>query len=117
MPFRASEPEAIGHRLREAREFAGLSQAQAAKLMDMHRPTVSEIEAGRRKVSADEVAKFAKLYRVDVEWIVTGKDRTDSDDLRIQVAARQLKDMKPEDIDKLVRLLGALKRVQRGKDE
>lgn len=117
MPDKTSDPETIGKRLRDARELAGLSQGQAAKLLDMHRPTISEIEAGRRKVSADELSRFASLYRIDIQWIVTGKDQTDSEDVRIQVAARQLKDMKSEDLDKLMQLLGTLKRKRKGKDE
>ena len=42
--------EEIGGRLRMARETAGLSQGQVAKRLKMHRPTISEIEAGRRRV-------------------------------------------------------------------
>ena len=45
----------IAGRLRLARETAGLSQGQAAKRLGLHRPTVSEIEAGRRRVTAEEV--------------------------------------------------------------
>ena len=52
---------AIASRLRLARERAGLSQGQVAKLVAMHRPSVSEIEAGRRSVTAEELTKFAKI--------------------------------------------------------
>ena len=53
--------KSLAYRLRIAREHAGLSQGQVAKLMDYHRPTISEIEAGRRKVSAQELTRFSKL--------------------------------------------------------
>ena len=43
-----SMKECIASRLRSAREMAGLSQGQVAKMLGMHRPTISEIEAGRR---------------------------------------------------------------------
>ena len=52
----------IAERLRSAREVAGLTQGQAAKLLGLHRPTVSEIEAGRRKVSAEELGQFGDIY-------------------------------------------------------
>nr|MDQ3081556.1 helix-turn-helix transcriptional regulator [Gemmatimonadota bacterium] len=52
----------IPARLRAAREAAGLSQGQVAKLMKMHRPTISEMEAGNRRISAEELAKLANLY-------------------------------------------------------
>ncbi|HUL51865.1 MAG TPA: helix-turn-helix transcriptional regulator, partial [Opitutaceae bacterium] len=64
------EKTAIGARLRLAREQAGLSQGQAAIKLNLHRPTVSEIEAGRRRVAADELATFARLYKVSLSWLV-----------------------------------------------
>ena len=64
--------------LRTAREAAGLSQGQVAKILDLHRPTVTEIEAGRRKVSGEELARFAALYRVGVEWLAGSPDETDA---------------------------------------
>ena len=36
----------VAERLRLAREQAGLSQGQVARLLGKHRPTISEIEAG-----------------------------------------------------------------------
>ena len=51
----------IAHRLRMAREMAGLSQGQVAKELGWHRPTVSEIEAGRRRVSAENCQLFLRF--------------------------------------------------------
>ena len=48
----------IASRLRTAREMAGLSQAQVAKVLGLHRPSVSEMEAGRRRVSVDELSQI-----------------------------------------------------------
>ena len=45
MTMPESTREQIAARLRAAREAAGLSQGQVAKLLKLHRPTVSEIEA------------------------------------------------------------------------
>jgi len=98
--------KAIAERLKLAREQAGLSQGQVALKLDWHRPTVSEIEAGRRRVAADEVGLFAKLYGVDVNWIVTGDD-IDADPA-IQLAARVLSKLKREDAEKILKLLRRL---------
>ena len=54
--------KAIASRLRLSREMAGLTQGQVAKSLDWHRPTVSEIEAGRRRVSAEELTTLAEVY-------------------------------------------------------
>lgn len=103
----------IANRMRMARETAGLSQGQAAKLMDMHRPTISEIEAGRRRVAADELVRFAEIYGVSTAWLL-GEPDQGMDDLsdRITLAARQLSSLKDDDLDKLMRLFRSLRRVK-----
>ncbi|MEQ1871556.1 MAG: helix-turn-helix transcriptional regulator [Vicinamibacterales bacterium] len=105
----------IGARIRRAREAAGLSQGQAAKRLEMHRPTISEIEAGRRRVSADEVAQLADLYGTSAEWITTGKSTspaTGPDD-RLALVARELGKMSDADLDRLMGLLEMI-RAPRG---
>lgn len=100
----------IGDRLRWAREQAGLSQGQAAKLLSMHRPTVSQIEAGSRSLKAEEVSQFAELYDISSVWLLQGDDESSSNaDPRIQLAARELSKLSPEDLDTLLRLVKALR--------
>jgi transcriptional regulator with XRE-family HTH domain len=102
--------EAIGSRLREARKLAGLSQGQAAQLLDMHRPTVSEIEAGNRRVSGEELSRFAKLYDVSVAFLTGDSPETlTTDDPKLQLAARELQKLKPQEVDKLLRILSAMR--------
>ncbi len=97
-------------RLREARIAAGLSQGQVARKLGMHRPTVTEIEAGRRKVSADELQTFSTLYGVSIEWIVSGTAAETGTDERLMMAARELSKMKPEDLDRLMKMLLMLRK-------
>lgn len=104
----------LAERLRMAREQAGLSQGQVARLLDKHRPTISEIEAGRRKVAAEELAQFAKLYDVSLEWL-TGKvgDESEPDDDRVELAARELSKLDPADLERVMKLLRTLKRPKK----
>lgn len=110
-----STREQIASRLRAAREAAGLSQGQAAKLLDMHRPTISEIEAGRRKVSGDELVRFAELYGVTVDWIAGSSEAADPSEDRIMLAARQLSKMKDKDLDRLLSVLQMLRKPGGGR--
>jgi transcriptional regulator with XRE-family HTH domain len=100
----------IAARVREARKMAGLSQGQVARSLDMHRPSVSEIEAGNRRVSADELSKLAELFDVSIAWLTgEGSDRLDPHDAKLELAARELQRMKPEHLDRLLSILAALK--------
>jgi transcriptional regulator with XRE-family HTH domain len=105
----------LSERLRIAREQAGLSQGQVAKLLKMHRPTISEIEAGRRKVSAEELSSFTKIYEVSIAWL-SGEETNDSDlDDRVKLAARNLSKLKPEDLNKVLRLLSTIRKPKGSK--
>lgn len=101
----------IGERLRTARTAAGLSQGQVAKLLGVHRPTISEIEAGRRRVSAEELSQFAEIYGVGTDWILAERDsESDPSDDKILLAARQLSRMKDDDLNRLMKLVQMLKK-------
>jgi transcriptional regulator with XRE-family HTH domain len=104
--------EGIGERLRLARDAAGLTQAQAAKKMNMHRPTISEIEAGRRRVSTEEAKAFADLYGADLDWLITGASPDAGTDGKLLLAARQLSKLKDADLDRLMKLLRVMKKTK-----
>lgn len=106
----------VADRLRIAREQAGLSQGQVARLLDMHRPTITEIEAGRRRVDADELKNFASTYDVSVSWLA-GEDEEGPNQIddRIRLAARELAKLKPDDLDKVVRLLQTMQKPAKTK--
>ena len=109
--------KAIASRLRLSREMAGLTQGQVAKSLDWHRPTVSEIEAGRRRVSAEELATLAEMYGGNVPWLV-GEENEESSEAadRVKLAARELSKLREEDLDRVLQLVQAL-RASRGDSE
>jgi transcriptional regulator with XRE-family HTH domain len=89
----------IASRLREARKMSGLTQGQVAAHLGLHRPTISEIEAGNRSVSAEELSAFAEMYEVSVAWLAgEGVEKLDPHDDRLQLAFRELKKLKHEDL-------------------
>ena len=83
--------------------------------MGFHRPTVSEIEAGRRKVASEELAQFAELYSVSTTWLLGEEDQGLS--LNAIVAARELEKMKPEDLERLLEIIAAIRAAPRNSGE
>ena len=110
----ASAPSAVGERLRWAREQSGLSQGQIAKMLDYHRPTISQIEAGQRVVRPDEIARLAQIYGVKETWIIKGDAvLADATDPRVELAARELSKLRKSDLDAVLRMI----KVMRSKGE
>lgn len=109
MTSQTPSEKTMAQRLRDAREAAGLSQAQVANKLNLHRPSVTEIEAGRRKVSADEIEAFADVYGVSTDWLLNGKAIDSTENAKVLLAARELSKMKPDDVDRLMRMLKTLK--------
>jgi len=65
MPITTVLPSAVtvGHALKQARGATGLTLKQVSKSMGIAMSTISEIESGKRRVSAVELYRFAKLYQ------------------------------------------------------
>jgi len=63
----------IAERLTAARKKAGMSQAVVAEHLDISRPALSEVETGKRRLSANEFIRLAILYNVSLDWLA-GKD-------------------------------------------
>lgn len=103
-----STPVELHERIRIAREEAGLTQGQLAKLLDVSRPTVSEIEAGRRKVSAGELSKMADLFSVSTEWLL-GRDDSAGMSQDLLLAARHLEKLSADDLGRVLELLRKVK--------
>ena len=101
----------IAEYLKEARKLAGLSQGHVAGMLGLHRPSVTEMEAGNRRISADELARHAEIYDVSVAWLLGEAPETlDAQDPPLELAARELSKLKPDDLKRLLKLLAAVRR-------
>ncbi|HEY5326528.1 MAG TPA: helix-turn-helix transcriptional regulator [Mucilaginibacter sp.] len=101
-----SEREQIATRIKDARIMAGLSQAQAAEKLKLQRPAISEIESGKRKVSAEEIIQLAELYRVDTSWLLLKNEEKMPE--QVLFAARELSKLKPEEMNKVIDIIKML---------
>lgn len=103
----------LARRLREAREYVGLSQEEVAFALAISRPAVGHIESGTRKVEAIELNKLSELYGRTVDFLLTGD--TSADDTRIAFLARATKGMSDSDMDELARFAAFLKSSPKSK--
>lgn len=68
-----------GNRVREARQKRRLSQSDlAAKLqvsgIILERDSISRIESGTRFVADYELKQLAKIFNVDVQWLLSSDE-------------------------------------------
>lgn len=64
----------IAAKLRQAREAAGLTQAEVATVLSLPRPSISQIESADRAVRSEELSKLAQLYGKPVTYFLEDKD-------------------------------------------
>jgi len=62
----------LGERIRKARDFAGLDQAELAALVDATRTTVSNWETGATSPNQRKVRRVAMVTGVAVDWLRDG---------------------------------------------
>lgn len=62
--------ELLTKRLIDLREASGLSQSEVARRIGIDNSSLSRIESGARKVSAEELAKFAGLFDVTTDYLL-----------------------------------------------
>ena len=87
----------LGLKIRTIRERLDLKQEKLAHSMGISRVALSQIENGERKISAEEIAKLAKIFNLssdllmdlekDIEMIVekTKESPRDKQEIRISV--------------------------------
>jgi len=87
----------LARRLKEAREFLGLSQEIVAAKVGLPRPAISAVEGAKRKVSVAELKKFAELYRRSTAFFL--QDDPSEEDETVNALFRAAKDL--NDVDRL----------------
>lgn len=94
----------IGARLREAREYLGLSQQEVATALTLPRTAVSMMESGQRGVDSLELKALAKLYQRPIAFF-TGEDEVLGSPMGADVAllAKQVAKLSDQDRGELLR--------------
>lgn len=60
----------LGQRIKELREQFEISQQKLAERLKISRPAISQMEAGERKISTDELIRLAEIFQVSVASIL-----------------------------------------------
>ena len=87
-------------RLREVREYRGLSQDDVARHIGVSRSAVSLMESGARNVSAVELSRLARLYKVTMESLAGHES---SDDETVSMVARAAGTLSTKDREEVLR--------------
>ena len=74
--MRDAHQASIGAQIARLREQQGWSQRALAKWVGIDQSAVSRIEAGRRRLSADELQRFADALHVSADVLLKGERRT-----------------------------------------
>lgn len=91
----------IATRLKEAREYLGLSQHEVAASLNLSRSAISMIESGQRRVESLELKALAKLYQRPIGYF-TGED-TESLSSEVAMLAKQVSKLTEQDRNELLR--------------
>ena len=65
----------LGRRLKKIREKTRFTQEEIAGMLGVRRLVITNIENGTRKITADELYFFSKIYGLSMEELYTGEDR------------------------------------------
>lgn len=103
-----TERRLLAERLKETREFLGLSQQEAAEAAGLTRLAISAIETGRRKVESVELRALARVYGQPVSYFLPASE-AEAPPEEVQYIARAAKELEPNDRAELLRFAQFLK--------
>ncbi len=104
-----NDEEHLSQRLREAREYLGLSQETVAEYLNIPRVAVSAFESAKRKVSSLELKSLAKLYRRPYEYFLGADEEVQ--DTSIAALHRTAHALSPSDRQQVLRFAQFLKQA------
>ena len=107
----------LAERLREMRDYLGLSQQYVADQTGISRVAISSIENARRRVEALELERLARLYRQPTEYFLEGDPGIPP---TVRALAREAVGLSEQDREELVRFaqfLGGMGRRDRGNED
>ena len=108
-----AEQELLGQRIREAREYLGLSQEFVAEQLKIPRASVSAMETGKRKVSSLELKELAQLLKRPVTYFLEEQEQVPAgqDDPTFRALFRTTRALSDEDRRQVLRFAQFLRQA------
>jgi len=91
----------LADRIKACRNKLHLSQEYVANYMAMNRATITQIELGKRKVAAEELAKFSTLFGISADALLHGENIG----APVTVFARSFSELDEKDQDEIMSLM------------
>ena len=63
----------IGTRIKELREWNSFSQEQLAQMLDISRPTLTQIELNKRPIKTHELKKISEIFDTSIDFLLSWK--------------------------------------------
>jgi len=112
-----AERRRLADKLREVREFLGLSQQDAAVAANLTRLALSAIETGRRRIESVELQALARVYRQPVSYFLEEAGQEDAAASELRFLARAAKELSPRDRTELLKFAEFLRRYNAPVDD
>src|SRR4051794_39705040 len=103
-----ADAQLLAERLKETREYLGLSQQFVSSQTQIPRSAISDIERGVRRVDSLELKKLSRLYHYPVEYFL-GDEEDNADASTVQALARAAGDLTPKDQEEVLRFANFLR--------
>ena len=91
----------LADRIKACRNKLHLSQEYVANYMAINRATITQIELGKRKVTAEELAKFGTLYGISADALLHGENL----EMPATIFARSFSELDEKDQDEIMSLM------------
>lgn len=109
----------LGVRLREIREYLGLSQEEVSEYLQIPRSALSHIENGHRRVDALELKQMAELYKQPVAYFtgeIESREGIAEDVMYLARAAQELSEHDRAELGRFVEYLRARRASEKSSD-
>ncbi len=109
MKIRQFNWDTIGKRVRLARNNKKYTQKQLARIINSSQTYISQIEAGKHRLSFNTAVAIARALDVSVEWLLS--DNSSSQAL-LQDILNSIRGMSPKQLELLLDNINAIKKLK-----